>query len=131
MDRNIAERWLTELARATNEKDMGAHKDLVSRSLRVIGPPGDDALDYTNWLRHRRRQFTAGEPARVRFDSICLTANLPGRLMFKTVETVERGDGRCNAIVKEIIIQQEDDGKWRALQERFVRALSHRELTAK
>jgi hypothetical protein len=130
MHRNIAERWLTELARATNEKDLGAHQDLVSRALRVIGPPGDDALDYANWLQRRRQQFTVGEPACVRFDSVHLTASLPGRLMFKTVETVEQGDGRREASVKEIIIQKEDDGKWRALQERFVRAVPHREIAA-
>jgi len=44
----------------------------------------------------------------------------PGRVMFKTVETVEANDGTVQAHGVEIILEKETDGKWRVVQERIL-----------
>ena len=49
-----------------------------------------------------------------------MVAQSPGRVMFKTLETIEASDGTCNSNGIEIIIPKEDDGKWRVLQERIL-----------
>ena len=41
-------------------------------------------------------------------------------IMFKTYETVEATDGSINAQGIEVIIEKEEDGQWRAIQERVL-----------
>jgi ketosteroid isomerase-like protein len=42
--------------------------------------------------------------------------------MFKTFETVEATDGTINAQGIEILLEKEDDGQWRLVQERILPA---------
>ncbi|MDT8452866.1 MAG: hypothetical protein RQ936_09005 [Gammaproteobacteria bacterium] len=46
----------------------------------------------------------------------------PGRIMFKSVETVEGADGVINSNGVEFIIQKEEDEQWRVSQERIIPA---------
>jgi hypothetical protein len=39
------------------------------------------------------------------------------RILFRTSETVEGGDGTVNSQGIEVLLQNEDDGKWRVVQE--------------
>lgn len=40
--------------------------------------------------------------------------------MFKTYETVEATDGTLSAHGIEVLLEQEEDGKWRVVQERIL-----------
>lgn len=122
----IAAQWLDEMARSTNEQDFDALLDLLSDHIRLLGDSDQDTVDQEEWVRRRKLQFEGRAPGLLSYTPPQMTANLPGRLMFRTVETIETLNGTHQQRPLEIIIQQEDDGKWRALQQRPLPEASRR-----
>lgn len=120
MSVQIAEKLLQEMARSANEGDYSAHMDLISQQVSVFGIPGFDVIGYDDWARQCRHEFENNILKSVSYGPIKVVTDTPGRVMFKTLETVEAHDGTCNCNGIEIIIQKEDDGKWRVLQERIL-----------
>lgn len=124
MTAHIAEQWLHEMARFSNEQDLDGLLDLLSDHIRLLGDGDRDTVGQEEWLRRRKQEFERLAPTQVSYTRPQMTANLPGRLMFRTVETVELTNGARHRRPVEIIIQQEDDGKWRALQQRPLREIA-------
>jgi ketosteroid isomerase-like protein len=120
MSVQIVEKLLQEMARSANEKDYAAHMELISQEVSVFGIPGFDVIGYDDWARQCRHEFDNNILKSVSYGPMKVVANAPGRVMFKTLETVEANDGTRNSNGVEIIIQKEDDGKWRVLQERIL-----------
>lgn len=120
MSIQIVEKLLQEMARSANEKDYAAHMDLISQQVSVFGIPGFDVIGYDDWARQCRHEFDNNILKCVDYGPIKVVAHAPGRVMFKTLETVEATDGTRNSNGVEIIIQKENDGKWRVLQERVL-----------
>ncbi|MEE8388026.1 MAG: nuclear transport factor 2 family protein [Acidiferrobacterales bacterium] len=120
MSVQAAEKLLQEMARSACDKDYAAHMDLISQEVSVFGIPGFEVIGYDDWARQCRHEFDNNILKSVSYGPMKVVAQSPGRVMFKTLETVEANDGtrNCNGI--EIIIQKEDDGKWRVLQERIL-----------
>lgn len=127
MGLNIAQRWLDELAQSANDKNYYAHMDLISKQVNVFGIPGFDVIGYDDWARQCKHEFENNILKQVSYGPMRIVAHAPGRVMFKTLEKVEATDGTSNTNGVEIIIQKEDDGKWRVLQERILpdEELSH------
>jgi hypothetical protein len=120
MGLNIAQRWLEDLAQSANDKDYQSHMDLISKKVSVFGMPGFEVIGYEDWARQCKHEFENDILKQVSYGPMKIIAHAPGRVMFKTVETVEATDGTKNTYAVEIIIQEEDDGKWRVLQERVL-----------
>jgi ketosteroid isomerase-like protein len=120
MGLNIAQRWLDELAHSANRKDYQAHMELISREVTVFGIPGFDVIGYEDWAAQCKHEFENNILKQVSYGPMKIVAHAPGRVMFKTMEKVEANDGTSNTNGVEIIIQKEDDGKWRVLQERLL-----------
>ena len=120
MGLDIAQQWLNERARSANHKDYKAHMELISREVRVFGIPGFDVVGYDDWARQCKHEFENNILKQVSYGPMKIVAHAPGRVMFKTMEKVEATDGASNTNGVEIIIQKEDDGKWRVLQERIL-----------
>ncbi len=120
MSIQIVEKLLQEMARSANEKDYAAHMDLISQQVSVFGIPGFDVIGYDDWARQCQYEFENNILKSVSYGPMKVVAHAPGRVMFKTLETVEANDGSCNSNGVEIIIQKENDGKWRVLQERIL-----------
>ena len=122
MDSKTARDWLATLARSANDKDFAAHMDLISRDVRVFGVPGFEVIGYDDWARQCEHEFAQGILARVEYRGMKVLAMAPGRIMFKTLETVHASDGDAQTQGVEIVIVQETDGKWRVTQERVLTA---------
>jgi hypothetical protein len=122
----IAAQWLNDMARSTNEQDFDSLLDLLSDHIRLLGDSEQDTVDQEEWVRQRKLQFEGHPSGLLSYTPPQMTANLPGRLMFRTVETIETRNGTHHRRPLEIIIQQEEDGKWRALQQRPLPETSHR-----
>jgi ketosteroid isomerase-like protein len=120
MGLEIAQRWLEDLEQSANEKDYQAHMDLISRQVSVFGFPGFEVIGYDDWARQCKHEFENNILKQVSYGPMKIVAHAPGRVMFKTIEKVEATDGTSNTNGVEIIIQKEDDGKWRVLQERLL-----------
>ena len=118
MRRKVAEEWLERSAPTATAKDFEAHMNLISRRVQVHGVPGFDVIGYDDRAKQCRHEFAAGMLKRVSYDGC--KGMTPGRVMFKTLETVEANDGTMNLNPLEVLIEKEPDGPWRVVQERII-----------
>jgi ketosteroid isomerase-like protein len=119
-DSTVAREWLEASARTANAKDYEAHMDLISRKVQVFGIPGLDVVGYSDWAKQCQHEFETGVLKNVSYTGIKVQVMTPGRVMFKTIETVEANDGTVQAHGVEIILEKEADSKWRVVQERIL-----------
>ena len=119
-DSTIAREWLEASARTANAKDYDAHMNLISRKVQVFGVPGIEVIGYDDWAKQCKHEFEIGLLKKVSYDGMKVQVMTPGRVMFKTIETVEASDGTINAQGVEIVLEKEADGKWRVAQERIL-----------
>jgi hypothetical protein len=82
--------------------------------------PGFEVIDYGGWSAQCAHEFAQGLLKSVSFRGMKVLAMTPGRVMFKTEETVEGSDGTVNRQGVEIVLEREDDQKWRVVQERVL-----------
>ncbi len=120
MDSKVAREWLDALAGTANAKDFVAHMNLISRQVQVFGVPGFEVIGYDDWAQQCNHEFAAGILARVSYQSLKVQAMTPGRVMFKTLETLETSAGELQTQGIEVVIVQENDGVWRVTQERVL-----------
>ncbi|MHB8742435.1 MAG: Cif family virulence factor [Sulfuricaulis sp.] len=119
-DSTIAHEWLAASARTANAKDYEAHMDLVSRKVQVFGIPGLEVVGYGDWAKQCQHEFETGILKNVSYTGIKIQVMTSGRVMFKTIETVEANDGTVLTHGVEIILEKEADRKWRVVQERIL-----------
>ena len=120
MSQSIAEKWLLDSAHTANAKDFTAHMDLISKRISLHGVPDFETIGYEDWARQCQYEFENNILKSVRYDGFKLVADTSERIMFKTFETVEAMDGTINAQGVEMLLEKEDDGKWRLVQERVL-----------
>ncbi len=120
MSQTIAEQWLLDAVTTANNKDLEAHMGLISRRINLQGMPGFESIGYEDWSRQCQHEFENNLLKSVRYDGFKLVADTPTRIMFKTFETVEATDGTINAQGVEMLLEKEEDGKWRLVQERIL-----------
>ena len=120
MSQSIAEQWLLDTVHTANAKDFAAHMDLISKRISLHGVPGFETIGYEDWARQCQYEFENNLLKSVSYDCLNLVADTSERIMFKTFETVEAMDGTINAQGVEMLLEKEDDGKWRLVQERIL-----------
>ena len=118
----VAKQWLEEAARTANAKDYNAHMDLISKNVQVYGKPGIEAIDYNDWAKQCKHEFEQGLLKQVSYSGFRVVTVTPKRILFKTIETVEGADGTVNEQGIEVLLELEDDEKWRVVQERILSA---------
>jgi hypothetical protein len=96
-DSRVAREWLRASARTANEKDYAAHMNLISRKVRAFGVPGIEVIGYDDRARQCKHEFETGVFKNVSYSGMKVQVMTPGRVMFKTVETVEANDGAVQA----------------------------------
>jgi ketosteroid isomerase-like protein len=119
-DSAVAREWLAASARTANAKDLVSHMDLISRKVQVFGIPGIEVIGYDDWAKQCQHEFETGVLKNVSYNGMKVQVMTPGRVMFKTIETVEANDGAVQAHGVEIILEKEIDGIWRVVQERIL-----------
>ncbi len=119
-DSAVAREWLEASARTANAKNHESHMNLISRKVQVFGIPGLEVVGYNDWAKQCQHEFETGVLKNVSYTGIKVQVMTPGRVMFKTVETVEANDGTVQAHGVEIILEKEMDDKWRVVQERIL-----------
>lgn len=120
MESKVAREWLDELARTANARDFNAHMNLISRQVQVFGVPGFEVIGYDDWARQCQHEFAAGILAQVVYRGLKVQAVTPGRVMFKTLETLHTADGANQTQGVEIVLTKESDDQWRVTQERVL-----------
>lgn len=115
-----AQQFLDDMARTANALDLAAHMNLISKEVSVFGVPGFDVIGYQDWYNQCEHEFGNRLLKRVSYQGLNVLAEMPSRIMFKSIETVEGTDGAVNISGIEFIIQKEADGVWRVSQERIL-----------
>jgi hypothetical protein len=115
-----AEEFLELMAGTANELNLGAHMNLISKDVSVFGIPDFEMIGYEDWYRQCEHEFANKLLKRVSYRGLKVLAEMPERVMFKSIETVEGSDGSVNTNGIEFIISKESDGEWRVTQERIL-----------
>jgi hypothetical protein len=120
MESKVAKDWMESLASTTNAKDLNAHMDLVSKRVRVHGVPGIELIDYNDWETQCKYEFENNILKCFSYEGLKTLVMTPERVMFKTKEVIEDTDGSVQSRGIEILLEKEEDQKWRVVQERIM-----------
>ena len=120
MSKEIAQQWLQAASSTATGKDLQAHMDLISQKVNLTGIPGFDSICYADWTAQCQHEFQNNLLKSVRYDGLKLITETESGIMFKTYDTVEGTDGTVNSQGIEILLEKENDNKWRLVQERIL-----------
>lgn len=120
MSEAIAKQWLENAATTANNKDHTAHMALISKKVSLQGVPDFENIGYEDWAAQTRHEFENNVLKGVSYKGFKLLTTTASHIMFKTFETVEATDGAINAQGIEILLEKEQDGQWRLVQERIL-----------
>jgi len=116
----IAKNWLSNVVRTVEDKNLNAHLNLISKKVNLTGVPGFESIGYDDWANQCKHEFENNLIKKISYVGFKLRANTNNSIMFKTYETVEAADNTVTAQGIEVIIEKEDDGQWRVVQERIM-----------
>ncbi|MDH5711103.1 MAG: hypothetical protein OEZ15_05510 [Gammaproteobacteria bacterium] len=115
-----AQNFLDAMASTANALNLDEHMNLISKEVSVFGVPGFEVIGYQDWFNQCQHEFENKLLKQVSYQGLNVLAETPDRIMFKSIETVEGSNGEKNSNGIEFIIQKEDDGQWRVMQERLL-----------
>ena len=116
----IAKEWLNASAATASKKQFDAHFSLISKKVRVTGVPGFESISYDDWARASEKDFKENVLEKVSYKGFQLNAHNEKQVMFKTVESIFVNDGTKREHGVEILLEKEEDGVWRVIQERVM-----------
>ena len=116
----IAQQWMDASAKTATERDFAAHFNLISKKVRVTGVPGFESISYDDWARASEKDFSDGVLESVIYDGLKVSAHNDTQVMFKTLEILQVKDGGKTTQGVEVLIELEEDGVWRVIQERVM-----------
>ena len=120
MTEKIAQQWLNDVAASANAHELEHHMNLISKRVVLTGVPGFDTLGYDDWYAQCAHEFEQGLLKSVDYKGLKMIVDGDTRIMFKTWETVTGSEGESSAQGIEVLIEKEDDGVWRLVQERVL-----------
>jgi len=116
-EQTTAEDWLNAISKTVELRNIHAHMGLVSKSVRVYGIPGKDAITYIDWRKRRQTEFEKDLLRELSYDFIRMKKITAKRLHFIAIEKMFAKSGYSFEIFKDIIIEKEYDGVWRVVEE--------------
>jgi len=120
MSEEIALNWLINIVDTLSNKDLKGHLNLISKSVSLTGIAGYENIDYAAWSAQCEHEFTNNLVKSLNYSGLKLLAADDDRIKFKTLETIEATDGTRKSMGIEVVIQKENDGVWRVIQERVL-----------
>ena len=120
MSEEIAKQWLTGAVNTVAQKDLGAHMGMISKRVSLQGVPGFDNIGYDSWFAQCEHEFKNNVIKSVAYKSLKLITDTDSQILLKTYETVVGTDGTVNKQGVEMMLEKEDDGVWRLVQERVM-----------
>lgn len=120
MSETVIRNWLTSISRTVAAYDHAAHMQLISQNVSLLGVPGFDNIGFEDWSKQCAYEFSNHLIQSVTYGKIRMRVVTEKRLMFMTYETVTAKDGSTNAQGIECLLEKEDDGQWRLVQERIL-----------
>ena len=126
MSKVLVQNWLEELARTATTGNIDAYLGLISQQINIVDIEKKQSLGYSDWAEYCRERYLAifspvgiAQAIQVKYRDIRIKTMTPARVKFVATETVEQPH-QVDQRGTEFIIQREDDGIWRAVQERLI-----------
>lgn len=120
MSEAVIRDWLKQISKTVAARDHAAHMQLISKDVTLLGVPGFDNLGYDDWSKQCEYEFANKLLKSVEYGKLRIRVVTQKRLMFMSYETVTANDGRVNAQGIECLLEKEEDGHWRLVQERVL-----------
>lgn len=116
----IAQEWLDASALTATNHQFDEHFNLISKKVRVTGVQGFESIGYNDWAKQSEQEFKDGTLKNVSYNGLKVLATNEKQIMFKTVESITASDGTSKAHGVEILLEAEEGGIWRVIQERVL-----------
>lgn len=110
-------KWLSNLSETVSTKDLEQHMDLVSENVAVYGMPSGKTLSYADWYSRRKSEFQRDLLKSLAYNKLKIKTISLRRLIFDIEEIMDGTNGDMAIINKQIILEQEQDDKWRVVEE--------------
>lgn len=116
----IINAWAEASCKTLQDRDVEAHMDLISRSVKVYGLANHEYIDYNFWLTQVKEQFAEGLLASARYYLHSFRAESDSLIVFTAMEYLTDKDGKEDASPLEIVLFKEEDGVWRVTQQKVL-----------
>ena len=117
MSENDIRKWLSNITTTVKTKDLQKHMDLVSENVVVYGMPSGKVLSYADWRSRRKSEFQRNLINSVVYNNLKIKTIGLRRLIFDVEEIMDGTNGDMAIINKQIILEEEQDNKWRVVEE--------------
>ncbi|MFA5530635.1 MAG: hypothetical protein WDA11_08200 [Thiohalomonadaceae bacterium] len=112
---SIARELLDELAYTVAVRDLEAHSACFSRSLRVLGVPGVDALDYDGWYARRSNELRKPLLYSLGYRDLAIARADEREITCSVREVMKSMRGITMVLDKDMTLAREVDGRWRVV----------------
>ena len=110
-------KWLSNITETVKTKDLDNHMALVSENVMVYGMPSGKTLSHADWRKRRESEFKRNLIKAITYDELQIK-NIGLRRLIFTIQEVMDGSGGDLAIInKQVVLEQEEDNEWRAVEE--------------
>jgi len=120
MSEKIAKQWLEQAVTTAANKNHAAHMNLISKKVSLQGVADFESIGYYDWSAQTLHEFEKNILKSISYKGFKPLQSTQTHIMFKTYETVKANDGTVNAQGIEILLEKEEDGQWRLVQERIL-----------
>ncbi len=119
MSEVMIRQWLAEFADSVARRDLKRHMALISKKVYVYGLPSKKTVDYAGWQERRHNEFSRGLLTALSHEGVKIKTIGLRRIGFSTVETMTTADGKQVQVSKDVMLEKEDDGQWRIVEEKI------------
>lgn len=116
----IIKKWMDDCCQTIDHYDHAAHMNLISQDIQVFGVPGFEVIGYADWFSQCEYEFNEKLIQQASYQGLKVRQSNEQQIMFLTNETIRATDGTVDTHPIEIVLTLEQDGQWRATQERLL-----------
>ena len=110
-------KWLSNITETVKAKDLDKHMDLVSENVAVYGMPSGKILSYADWRNRRKSEFNRELIKDLAYNNLKIKTFGLRRLIFDIEEIMDGTNGDLAIINKQVVLEEEQDNKWRVVEE--------------
>jgi len=120
----IIYKWQEAMSRTIGARDLSNHMELISKKVEVFGNPSKEHINYAGWYKRRNNEFEKQSVICISYANTRIKTITQRRIIFNVNESIVGTDGRIITLNQDVILEREDDDKWR-LVEQSIRSWKH------
>ena len=117
IDMQTIHAWCLDISQSIKQRDLDLHLSLISDKIKVYGMPSKGVIDFKEYRARRKYEFKNDSIMALNYQNIKLIGSTAKRLRFTANETMLGHDGKMVILDKNFILELEEDGVWRVVEE--------------